>query len=90
MRVGETRVTLDTVVYAFQEGLTAEEILHQYPTLALGDIYAVIGHYLHHRHEIDDYLAQREQAADDLRREIEDPADRAEFRRRLLARQRNG
>ena len=33
MRVGGTRVTLDTVVAAFREGATAEEITQQYPSL---------------------------------------------------------
>jgi len=36
IRVGNTRVTLDTVVSAFEEGATAEEIVYQYPTLNLG------------------------------------------------------
>ena len=35
VRVGQTRVTLDTVVTAFLEGATAEEIVEQYPSLQL-------------------------------------------------------
>lgn len=46
IRVGNTRVTLDTVVAAFKEGATAEEIVWQYPSLSLADVYAVIGYYL--------------------------------------------
>ncbi|MBZ5626736.1 MAG: DUF433 domain-containing protein [Acidobacteriia bacterium] len=42
IRVGGTRVTLETVVEAFNEGATAEEIAAQYPALHLGDIYATI------------------------------------------------
>lgn len=45
IRVGKTRVTLDTVVAAFDEGATAEEIVQQYPTLLLADVYSVIGYY---------------------------------------------
>ena len=41
--VGNTRVTLDTVVAAFLEGATAEEIVEQYPSLQLPNIYSVIG-----------------------------------------------
>ena len=33
VRVGKTRVTLDTVVAAFSDGATAEEIVQQYPIL---------------------------------------------------------
>jgi len=32
VRVGNTRVTLDTVVAAFKQGATAEEIVQQYPS----------------------------------------------------------
>lgn len=38
--VGRTRITLDTVVAVFNQGATAEEITHQYPSLNLADIYA--------------------------------------------------
>ena len=48
-RVGKTRVTLDTVVAAFLEGATAEEIVQQYPTVDLADIYSVIGYFLRRR-----------------------------------------
>jgi uncharacterized protein (DUF433 family) len=42
VRISKTRVTLDTVVTAFLEGATAEEIREQYSSLRLSDIYAVI------------------------------------------------
>src|SRR5712691_2213406 len=37
LRVGNTRVTLDTVLAAFADGATAEEIVQQYPSLQLAD-----------------------------------------------------
>ena len=58
-RVGGTRVRLETVVTAFQNGCTAEEILLKYPSLSLGDIYAVIAYYLTHRETVDAYLDAR-------------------------------
>ena len=48
VRVAKTRVTLDTVVTAFLEGCTLEEIEKQYPSLQLSVIYLVIGYYLRH------------------------------------------
>jgi len=39
VRVGGTRVTLDTVVTAFEEGATAEEIVQHYPALRLAATY---------------------------------------------------
>ena len=59
VRVGGTRVRLDTVVYAFNQGASAEEILQQYPSLALADIYATISYYLQHRTSVDEYLKDR-------------------------------
>ena len=59
VRVGGTRIRLDTVVYAFNQGASAEEILQQYPSLALADIYATITYYLQHRTAVDDYLKER-------------------------------
>jgi uncharacterized protein (DUF433 family) len=59
LRVGGTRVMLDVLVDAFDEGATAEEIAQQYPSLSLGDVYAVLGHVIRHRREVDDYLRRR-------------------------------
>lgn len=86
IRVGGTRVTLDTVVYAFNEGFTAEEISLQYPSLELADIYSVISYYLHHRGEVDSYLEEREREAEEIRQKIEARIDSRGIRERLLAR----
>ncbi len=86
MHVGGTRVTLDTVVAAFREGATAEEITQQYPSLQLADVYAVIGYYLRHQKEVDDYLQHRRQQAAEVRRSNEARLDPAGVRDRLLAR----
>ena len=86
IRVGGTRVTLDTVVAAFEEGGTAEEIAQQYPTLALSDVYAVIGFYLRQRETVDVYLRERQQAVEAVRGENEKRFPPGEVRKRLLAR----
>lgn len=51
-RVGGTRVTLDTLVAAFEQGATTEEIAQQYPSPGLADVYSVIGYYLRRRDEV--------------------------------------
>lgn len=86
IRVGGTRVTLDLVVYAFNEGATAEEILERYPSLQLADIRSVISYYLHHRNEVDAYCRDQERQADEIRRKIEARFDPRGIRERLLAR----
>ncbi|MBI3973871.1 MAG: DUF433 domain-containing protein [Chloroflexi bacterium] len=85
-RVGATRVPLDTVVHAFNEGATPEEIVQRYSTLRLADVYAVISYYLHNRAEVEAYLRRREQEAENLRRKIEADFAPHGIRERLLAR----
>ena len=86
VKVGGTRVTLDTVVKAFIRGATAEEIAQQYPTLTLSDIYATISYYLRNRKEVDKYLGKRKKQAQAIKRENEKRLDPHGIRERLLAR----
>ena len=86
VRVGKTRVTIDTVIAAFLEGATAEGILEQYPSLQLSDIYSVIGYYLRHKAEVDTYLLERQNRAVEIRQEAERRFNPVGIRDRLLAR----
>jgi uncharacterized protein (DUF433 family) len=86
LRVGKTRVPLDTVVHAFNEGASPEEIVMSYTTLALADVYAVINYYLYNRAEVDAYLRQRKAEATRIRAENEKRFPPAGIRARLLAR----
>lgn len=88
VRVGGTRVTLDTVVEAFREGLTPEEIQQQYPSLELPHVYAAVSYYLHHRSEVEMYLTERARHREKVRREVESRFDPTGIRERLLARAR--
>ena len=86
VRVGGTRVTLDTIVVAFQQGASAEEIAQQFPTVMLSDIYAAIAYYLRHRKEVEAYLAEGNRQGDILRQEQAAKSERQGMRDRLLAR----
>ena len=87
LRIGESRVLLELVIHAFQDGVTPEAIVQSYPTTTLGEIYAVIAYYLRNLGEIEAYLAQREQRAVEVRQRIDArQGDLGELRRRLLAR----
>lgn len=88
MRVGSTRVSLDTVIFAFKQGSTPEEIVADYSTLDLPDVYAVITYYLQNEAEVEDYLQQRQTQRDEVRREMETRFPQAGLRERLLARRR--
>jgi uncharacterized protein (DUF433 family) len=85
LRVGQTRVLIDLVVYAYEQGSTPEEIVLQYDTLKLSDVYGAIAYYLSHPEEIAAYIAKREQTAQVVRAKF-DRNDYAEIRQRLLAR----
>jgi uncharacterized protein (DUF433 family) len=59
--ISGTRVSLDSVVVAFLEGLSPEVIAGEcFPTLTLEQVYGAIAYYLAHRPEIDAYLKQAE------------------------------
>lgn len=86
VRVGGTRVTLDTVVGAWNNGATAEEIAQRYDALALADAHAVLSYYLRHREEVQAYLDRRRQEAEEVRRENDRRFPPDVFRACLLAR----
>lgn len=88
--VGNTRVPLDTIIDAYHDGRTPEEIVRQYTTLDLADVYAAIAYYLQNRDAIQAYLQQREEHASAVRQENERRFDPVGVRERLLARRNKG
>ena len=56
VRVAGTRVTLETLVSAYLDGMTAEEITQAYDAVALADVHAVLSFYLRHRDEVERYV----------------------------------
>ena len=55
-----TRISLDSIVYAFRRGAAPESMQRALPLLTLEEIYGAITFYLAHEQEIDAYLAQAE------------------------------
>lgn len=86
MRVGQTRVRLDTIITAWKQGDSPEQIVENFDALDLADVYAVVSYYLKHRPEVEKYLEQNRQAADSLRAENERRFPQAGIRERLLTR----
>ena len=87
VRVGDTRVTLDTIIRRFHLGDSPETLAESFAPLALADIYAVIGYYLRHQAEVDGYLLGQESEVDALRqRHPEVFPDAAAVRQRLQGR----
>jgi len=87
-RIGGTRVTLDLVIRAFNRGATPEKIVDSYTTLQLADVYQVIGYYLKHKADVDEYIARREREEKALLAAHPEWSGKG-LRERLLARQKN-
>jgi uncharacterized protein (DUF433 family) len=75
LRVIGTRLTYDTVIEAFKLGLAPDEIVRQYPSLTLGNVYLLIGYYLQHSAELDRYLDDRRQTVESNSRKVESAAE---------------
>jgi uncharacterized protein (DUF433 family) len=87
IHVGGTRVTLATVVHAYQAGASAEEIALAYDSLKLADVHEVIGYYLRNRETVDAYLAGQEKESAESRCAYPSKEPWSQIRQRLLARQ---
>ena len=88
LRVTGTRVTLNSIVQAFHDGATAEEIGQDFPTLSLAQVYEVLAFYLTHRAAVDTYLTEQMQLAATIRQELQarHSSFLADLRHRLTAR----
>ena len=62
-RVGDTRVSLDSLIYLFREGMSAESTVESYPALTLEQVHGALAFYLGNQNEIDAYLAEGQRAA---------------------------
>lgn len=90
LRIRGHRIDLAIIVKLFCDGASPEQIIHEYPTLSLEEIYGAITYYLHNRAEIDRYVRE---AAAETEREYQESlrgpqAPAAQRIRALLAQQR--
>jgi uncharacterized protein (DUF433 family) len=67
-----TRVSLDSMVYAFLSGQSAEAIAHAFPVLNLEQVYGAITYYLAQRDNHERYLESRRQDFDTARQAARD------------------
>jgi uncharacterized protein (DUF433 family) len=86
VRVGGTRLTLESVLDVFKQGASPQEIVEAFSDLDLADVYAVLTYYLRHRADVDAYLQEQEAKAEAIRRKIAArQGDQQGLRERLLA-----
>lgn len=65
-RIGGTRVSLDSVVYAYRRGASPESIQRSFPSLTLEQVHGALAFYLSHQAEVDKYLVQSEKEFEEL------------------------
>lgn len=88
IRVGNSRVLLELVIRAFQDGASPETIVGRYPALSLSDVYTTLGYYLRHQDAVETYLNHREQLAESIVQRLSAiQPDLSHIRSRLLAKQ---
>lgn len=85
IRVGNSRVTLDTVLGAYHDGSTPEAIVEKYPAISVENVYSVIAYYLWNRTEVEKYLLERRREAAVLQEEVETRFPSTALRERLRA-----
>jgi uncharacterized protein (DUF433 family) len=64
MRIGNSRVMLDSIVAGFEQGHSPETLQQQYPTLSLEEVYGAITYYLAHTDEVHAYLKRQDELWD--------------------------
>lgn len=86
--IQDTRVSLESVVYAFLDGLSPESIQADcFPVLTLAQVYNAIAYYLNHRDELEVYLADEARGYESFRAETR--ARHPQLARRLDALRQN-
>lgn len=83
LRVGGTRVALETIIELYKNGYSADQLAGAYSSVSLADVHTVIGYYLRHRQEVETYLQRQNREAAEIRRDIEAIPGNAELRQRL-------
>lgn len=78
-----TRISLESIVYAFRQGLSPESTAQSYPLLDLEQVYGAISFYLANRSEIDAYLIAEEQAFEAMPQPLQ--VDAPALHQKLLA-----
>jgi len=75
--VGDSRVTLQTLIEAWQSGRTPEQLHDSFPTVPLVTIYGAITYYLENKDDADTFFRETDEI--DARRQAADIASHAEF-----------
>ena len=59
--IGDTRISLDSIIHAFKHGAAPESIKRSFPLLTLEEIYGAITFYLAHEQAVDSNIREGEE-----------------------------
>lgn len=88
IRIGDSRVSLESIVHHYDLGASAEQIAQKFPSLDLADIYATFSYIINNKEEVKEYLKQQEEECNEIQRRFEAQYQNtnAEIRARILTR----
>lgn len=88
IRIGKTRVALESVVHQFSIGATPEEIAQKFPALKLAEVYATIAYFLNNHEQVASYVLTQEAESDVIQSNVDKKykLQTLELRKRLMAR----
>lgn len=88
LRIGETRVSLDSVYFKYLKGSSAEQIVRSFPSLRLSEVHATLAYILDNREEVEEYIRKSEIIAEKNRAMVEEKFGKqnAELKKKILAR----
>ncbi len=84
IRIKGHRVGLEHIVERYNDGYSAEMIVHELPSLSLEQVYAAITYYLHNKAQVDEYMADIERFVEEQVRQQEANPSPASLRMRKL------
>ena len=83
VRLTGHRISLEHVVYFYNQGYAPEMLLGQFPSLSLALIHKIIAFYLGHQAEVDLYVSNRQSGVEEQRSAVPASPDLIELRRRV-------
>ncbi len=88
LRIGDTRVSLDSVYHRYISGASAQEIQESFPSLRLSEVYAALAYILDNREEVDEYIRRGEIHAAKVEAIVKDKFGKrsSELKQKMLAR----
>jgi uncharacterized protein (DUF433 family) len=71
-RVAGSRVSMDSIIYAHRQGESPAQIVGNFPSLSLEQVFGAIAFYLHHKQMMDEYLEKQAERLQQFKAEADE------------------